>query len=67
MPADPILVQTVGGINILIDTGLGNGKFTDKQKRNFGIKSESRAVMFNKDGNKIERRIERTDLKGQSL
>jgi len=41
LPADPILVQTVEGINILIDAGLGNGKFTDKQIRNFGIKSES--------------------------
>lgn len=32
---DPILVQTEGK-NILIDTGLGYGKLTEKQKRNFG-------------------------------
>lgn len=37
---DPILVQ-VDGKNLLIETGVGNGKFTDKQKRNYGILEES--------------------------
>jgi glyoxylase-like metal-dependent hydrolase (beta-lactamase superfamily II) len=37
---DPILVQTEG-VNLLIDSGIGNGKFTDKQKRNYGITDES--------------------------
>ncbi len=32
---DPILVQ-VNGKNILIESGIGNGKLSDKQKRNFG-------------------------------
>src|SRR4051812_38406145 len=38
--SDPILIQ-VDGKNILIETGLGNGKLTDKQKRNFGVDEES--------------------------
>lgn len=37
---DPILVQ-VDGKNILIETGIGNNKFSDKQKRNYGIIEES--------------------------
>lgn len=37
---DPILIQ-VDGKNILIETGIGNGKFSDKQKRNYGIHEES--------------------------
>ena len=39
--ADPILMQ-IDNKNILIDTGLGNNKFTDKQIRNFGVREESR-------------------------
>ncbi|MFN7250574.1 MAG: MBL fold metallo-hydrolase [Anaerobacillus sp.] len=38
---DPILIQ-VDGKNLLIETGIGNGKFTDKQKRNYGITEESK-------------------------
>jgi glyoxylase-like metal-dependent hydrolase (beta-lactamase superfamily II) len=37
---DPILIQ-VDGKNLLIETGIGNGKFTEKQKRNYGITEES--------------------------
>lgn len=37
---DPILLQ-LDGKNYLIDTGMGNGKLTDKQLRNFGVKEES--------------------------
>ena len=37
---DPILVQTAGK-NLLIETGIGSGKLTDKQKRNFGVTEES--------------------------
>lgn len=36
LPTDPILVQ-YEGINYLIDTGVGHGKLSDKQKRNFGV------------------------------
>ncbi|WP_416151856.1 YtnP family quorum-quenching lactonase [Salipaludibacillus sp. HK11] len=38
---DPILIQ-VEGRNILVDGGIGNGKFSDKAKRNFGITEESK-------------------------
>ncbi|MFC2948690.1 YtnP family quorum-quenching lactonase [Virgibacillus sediminis] len=37
---DPILLQ-VDGKNFLIDTGMGRGKLTDKQRRNFGVHEES--------------------------
>ncbi|MBA2873853.1 YtnP family quorum-quenching lactonase [Thermaerobacillus caldiproteolyticus] len=37
---DPLLVQ-VDGKNVLIESGIGNGKLTDKQKRNFGVTEES--------------------------
>ncbi|MFC4183230.1 YtnP family quorum-quenching lactonase [Saccharococcus thermophilus] len=37
---DPILVQ-VDGKNMLIESGIGNGKLSDKQKRNFGVTEES--------------------------
>lgn len=40
LPTDPILVQTEGR-NILIESGIGKGKLTDKQKRNFGVEQES--------------------------
>lgn len=38
---DPILLQ-LDGKNILIDSGIGINKLTEKQKRNFGVKEESR-------------------------
>ena len=37
---DPILVQD-GKRNILIEAGIGNGRFSEKQKRNYGITQES--------------------------
>ncbi|MFC3040159.1 MBL fold metallo-hydrolase [Virgibacillus xinjiangensis] len=37
---DPILLQ-LDGKNYVIDTGMGNGKLTDKQRRNFGVLEES--------------------------
>lgn len=38
---DPILIQG-NGKNFLIESGVGNGKFSEKQLRNYGITSESR-------------------------
>ncbi|GEL07679.1 YtnP family quorum-quenching lactonase [Salisediminibacterium halotolerans] len=38
---DPILLE-VDGKNYLIESGIGNGKFSDKAKKNFGITEESR-------------------------
>jgi glyoxylase-like metal-dependent hydrolase (beta-lactamase superfamily II) len=40
LPSDPILIQ-VDGKNFMIDAGLGKGKFTDKQKRNYGVANET--------------------------
>ncbi len=40
---DPILIQA-NGLNMLIDSGIGSGKFTDKQKRNYGVTEESKLV-----------------------
>ncbi|MBM7554919.1 YtnP family quorum-quenching lactonase [Thalassobacillus pellis] len=37
---DPILLELDDKI-MLIDSGVGNGKFSDKQKRNFGVLEES--------------------------
>ncbi|WP_102274223.1 YtnP family quorum-quenching lactonase [Cytobacillus massiliigabonensis] len=37
---DPILIQ-LEDKNILVDSGLGNGKLSEKQKRNFGALEES--------------------------
>ena len=37
---DPILIQ-LDGKNILVDSGMGNNKLTDKQIRNFGVLEES--------------------------
>ncbi len=37
---DPIFFQLYGK-NILIESGIGNGKLTDKQKRNYGVTEES--------------------------
>src|SRR5690554_6193284 len=38
---DPILIQ-VDGKNILVETGIGNGKFSEKAMRNFGISQEAK-------------------------
>src|SRR3954454_15229936 len=43
MRNDPILIQ-VNGLNMLIDSGIGSGRFTDKQKRNYGVTEESQLV-----------------------
>ncbi|MEW4059808.1 MBL fold metallo-hydrolase [Bacillus siamensis] len=37
---DPILIRK-NGLNILVDAGIGRGKFSDKQKRNYGVTQES--------------------------
>lgn len=37
---DPILLQW-NGKNILVESGIGKGKLTEKQKRNFGVTEES--------------------------
>lgn len=39
--SDPILLQ-VDGMNFLIEAGIGNGKFSEKAIRNYGITSESK-------------------------
>ena len=41
LPTHPILVQ-YNGHNIIIDSGLGSEKLTDRQKRNLGVSAESR-------------------------
>lgn len=38
---EPILVQGFGK-NILIESGIGSGKLSDKQKRNYGVHEESK-------------------------
>lgn len=40
---DPILIE-VSGKHFLIETGIGNGKLTAKQKRNFGVTEESAII-----------------------
>lgn len=37
---DPILIE-LDGSNLLIDTGIGLNKLSDKQKRNFGVLEET--------------------------
>lgn len=37
---DPILIQAEGK-NFLVESGIGNGKLNEKQKRNFGVTEES--------------------------
>lgn len=41
LSTDPILIQ-YDGKNFLLESGIGNGKLTDKQKRNYGVTEESR-------------------------
>ncbi len=40
---DPIFIQYAGK-NILIDSGIGKGKLTDKMKRNLGVREETRVL-----------------------
>ncbi|MFP7299461.1 MBL fold metallo-hydrolase [Neobacillus niacini] len=40
LPTDPILIQ-MDGKNILLEAGLGKGKLSEKQLRNFGVTKES--------------------------
>ncbi|WP_404337281.1 MBL fold metallo-hydrolase [Planococcus rifietoensis] len=56
LPTHPILVQ-FDGHNILVDSGLGNGKLTDRQKRNLGVSSESR----------VEEELEELGLSAQDI
>ena len=39
-PTDPILIQ-MDELNILVESGIGKGKLTEKQLRNFGVTKES--------------------------
>ena len=41
LPTDPILIQ-MNRKNILVESGLGKGKLTEKQLRNYGVTKESR-------------------------
>lgn len=41
LPTHPILIQFEGH-NLLIDSGLGDGKLTDRQLRNLGVSEQSR-------------------------
>lgn len=43
LPTEPILIQ-YDGKNLLIDSGVGSGKLTEKQLRNFGVTEESSLV-----------------------
>ncbi|WP_419955886.1 YtnP family quorum-quenching lactonase [Neobacillus niacini] len=40
LPTDPILIQ-MDGMNILVEAGLGKGKLSEKQLRNFGVTAQS--------------------------
>ncbi|MEH7414673.1 MBL fold metallo-hydrolase [Neobacillus drentensis] len=40
LPTDPMLIQ-MNGKNILVESGLGNGKLSEKQLRNYGVTKES--------------------------
>ncbi|MEH7096572.1 YtnP family quorum-quenching lactonase [Neobacillus vireti] len=40
LPTDPILIR-MNGKNILVESGLGKGKLTEKQLRNYGVTKES--------------------------
>jgi len=53
---DPLLIQTKGK-NILIESGIGVNKLTEKQKRNFGVTEESQ----------IEQSLERLELTLQDI
>lgn len=41
--SDPILIE-VDGKRLLVEAGLGNGRLTEKQKRNFGLIEESQVI-----------------------
>ena len=45
---DPILLE-INEKRYLIDTGLGNGKLTEKQRRNFGVEEESKVELSLKE------------------
>src|SRR4051812_21632009 len=40
LPTDPMLIQ-MDGKNFLVETGIGKGKLTEKQLRNYGVTRES--------------------------
>lgn len=41
---EPILIKGFEGKNILIESGIGAGKFSDKQRRNYGVSEESSII-----------------------
>lgn len=43
LPTHPILIQTAQ-YNLIIDAGIGNGKLSEKQLRNFGVDEESHII-----------------------
>jgi len=53
---DPLLIQTKGK-NILIESGIGVNKLTEKQKRNFGVTEESQ----------IEQSLQQLELTSQDI
>jgi glyoxylase-like metal-dependent hydrolase (beta-lactamase superfamily II) len=56
LPTDPILIQ-MGGKNILIETGIGKGKLTEKQLRNYGVTKES----------ELEKSLKKLDLQAEDI
>ncbi|WP_088103866.1 YtnP family quorum-quenching lactonase [Halalkalibacter urbisdiaboli] len=57
-PTDPMLIQK-DGYTILVDAGIGKGRLTDKQKRNYGVTRES---MVENDLKKLDLGPEDIDL-----
>ncbi|MGV2941794.1 MBL fold metallo-hydrolase [Mesobacillus sp. LC4] len=53
---DPILIQAEG-MNFLVESGMGNGKLNEKQKRNFGVLEES----------SLESELEKLGLKPEDI
>ncbi|WP_066063389.1 YtnP family quorum-quenching lactonase [Neobacillus soli] len=56
LPTDPILIQ-MDGKNLLVESGLGKGKLTEKQLRNFGVARES----------ELEESLGKLDLKADEI
>ncbi|OIK08987.1 hypothetical protein BIV60_25120 [Bacillus sp. MUM 116] len=53
---DPILIQ-MDGMNLLVESGIGKGKLTEKQLRNFGVTKES----------ELEASLEQAGLKPEEI
>ncbi|MBO0960338.1 MBL fold metallo-hydrolase [Neobacillus sp. MM2021_6] len=56
LPTDPILIQ-MDGKNLLVEAGLGKGKLSEKQLRNFGVARES----------ELEESLERVGLQAENI